>query len=106
MKFARALFLIGLVSLCLSTGHAMAAWPIVLPDESSAPPAPAPAQGYLPPDADPYYSTPGGFDRDVDMKLSTRKFVADPTGKAQGTLTVDTRVRKLFLSLGDGRAIE
>jgi lipoprotein-anchoring transpeptidase ErfK/SrfK len=103
MKFAQILFLIGLASLCMPTSNAMAAWPLVLPDDSAPP---APAQGYLPPDADPYYSTPGGFDRDVDMKLATRKFVADPTGKAQGTLTVDTRVRKLFLSLGDGRAIE
>jgi lipoprotein-anchoring transpeptidase ErfK/SrfK len=83
----------------------LAAWPFVSPDESSPPAAPQ-AQGYLPPDADPYYSTPGGFDSDVDMKLSTRRFVADPTGKAPGTLTVDTAQRKLFLSLSDGRAIE
>jgi lipoprotein-anchoring transpeptidase ErfK/SrfK len=103
MNFARTLLLIGLTSLCPPTGAALAAWPMVPPDESSPP---APAQGYLPPDADPYYSTPGGFDRDVDMNLSTRRFVADPTREAPGTLTVDTRARKLFLSLSDGRAIE
>ena len=105
MNLARSFFLIGLTSLCLPTGAALAAWPFVSPDESSPPAAPQ-AQGYLPPDADPYYSTPGGFDGDVDMNLSTRKFVADPTGEAPGTLTVDTKSRKLFLSLGDGRAIE
>lgn len=82
---------------------ALAAWPFDPPSDSTPP---APAQGYLPPDADPYYSTPGGFDRDVDMSLSTRKLVRDPTGEAPGTLTVDTRRRELFLSLDDGRAIE
>jgi lipoprotein-anchoring transpeptidase ErfK/SrfK len=102
MTFTRSLFLIGLMSFCLPTDNALAAWPIVLPDDSSPPPA----QGYLPPDADPYYSTPGGFDRDVDMNLSTRRFVTDPTREAPGTLTVDTKARKLFLSLSDGRAIE
>jgi lipoprotein-anchoring transpeptidase ErfK/SrfK len=81
----------------------LAAWPFDAPSDS-APTAPAP--DYLPPDADPYYSTPGGFDRDVDMSLTTRKIVADPTGEAPGTLTVNTKLRKLFLSMDDGRAIE
>jgi len=70
----------------------------------SSPTAGAP--DYLPPDADPYYSTPGGFDQDVDMSLSTRRIVEDPTREAPGTLTVNTKLRKLFLSLDDGRAIE
>lgn len=70
------------------------------------PPAPSAAQASLPADADPYYSTPGDFDRDVDMTLTTRKNVADPTKEGAGTLTVDTHLRKLFLSLGGGHAIE
>jgi lipoprotein-anchoring transpeptidase ErfK/SrfK len=101
MHFARSLFLIGLTCACATTHSAQAASPFDPPIDASAP-----AQGYLPDDADPYYSTPGGFDRDVDMKLSTRRLVADPTGEAAGTLTVDTRARKLFFSLGDGRAVE
>jgi lipoprotein-anchoring transpeptidase ErfK/SrfK len=101
MHFARSLLLIGLACAGASAGGALAASPFDPATDASAP-----AQGYLPADADPYYSTPGGFDRDVDMKLSTRRLVADPTGEAAGTLTVDTRQRKLFLSLGDGRAIE
>lgn len=103
MKFARSLFLVCLASACLPTGAVMAAWPLLLPGEASES---GPDPAYLPPDADPAYSTPGGFDRDVDMNLSTRRFVADPTGEAPGTLTVDTKARKLFLSLEDGRAIE
>jgi lipoprotein-anchoring transpeptidase ErfK/SrfK len=99
MRYARNLLLIALMTLCAQA--ALAASPFD-PPVAAAPPA----QGYLPADADPYYSTPGGFDRDVDMKLSTRKIVADATGQAPGTLTVDTRQRKLFLSLGDGRAVE
>ena len=61
---------------------------------------------YLPPDADPNYSTRGGFDRDVDMSRTTRKEVSDPTGQPPGTLTINTKTRKLYLSLGDGRALE
>src|ERR1700735_525763 len=103
MNFARSLLLVCLMAACIPTGAALAAWPLLLPGDASPPGA---EPGYLPPDADPNYSTPGGFDRDVDMNLSTRKFVTDATGEAPGTLTVDTKARKLFLSLGDGRAIE
>src|SRR5581483_2283769 len=78
MRFARNLLFIGLMSFGPPAG-ALAASPFDLPDEATPP-----AQGYLPTDADPYYSTPGGFDRDVDMKLSTRRIVADPTGEAPG----------------------
>ena len=69
-------------------------------------PPPEQTQTYLPPDADPNYSTPGGFDKDVDMSRTTRREVSDPTGQPQGTLTINTKVRKLYLSLGDGRALE
>ena len=102
MLFTRNLWLVGLVCAAIPAQCALAAesyWP----GDALAPP---PAQGYLPPDADPYYSTPGGFDGDVDMTLTTRREVKDSTGEAAGTVTVNTRARKLFLSLGDGRAIE
>ena len=40
------------------------------------------------------------------MGLTTRRVVADPTGQPPGTLTINTKLRKLYLSLGDGRAFE
>ena len=123
MRCARSLLLISLASIAISTdkGVAQSLFPFRIPFPSaasfpfpSAPslpfpgtPSPSPETStYLPPDADPNYSTPGGFDKDVDMTLSTRRFVNDQTGEPPGTLTIDTRQRKLFLSLGDGRAIE
>lgn len=102
MLFMRTLFLVGLACAAIQARDVSAAeadWP----GDASSPP---PAQDYLPPDADPYYSTPGGFDRDVDMTQATRRTVKDSTGEAAGTVTIDTRARKLFLSLGDGRALE
>jgi lipoprotein-anchoring transpeptidase ErfK/SrfK len=36
---------------------------------------------------------------------STRVFVEDPTGAPAGAITVDTKNRYLYLSLGDGRAV-
>ena len=39
------------------------------------------------------------------MRGSTRALVADPTRQGAGTITIDTRSRALFYSLGDGRAI-
>ena len=88
----------------ISADKAAAASLFQLPNPFSPPPDKAKAE--LPPDADPYYSTPGGFDKDVDMSRSTRKEVADPTKEQAGTVTINTRQRKLFLSLGEGRAIE
>ena len=103
MFFARTLLLAGLAAFAIPYDRASAAWPFDFP----APTAPKPAvQGDLPPDADPYYSTPGGFDKDVDMGLTTHREIADPTREEAGTLTINTKLRKLFLSLGDGRAIE
>ncbi len=103
-RSSRAAFLSGALAIVLSSvtsiETAKAGWPF------DAPPAPAAPAGSLPADADPYYSTPGDFDRDVDMTLTTRKTVADPTREESGTLTIDTRSRKLFLSLGGGQAIE
>ena len=60
----------------------------------------------LPGDADPAYSTRSGTDADIDFNETTRATVADPTGQPSGTLTVNTATRKLYLSLGDGRAME
>ena len=60
----------------------------------------------LPPDADPNYSTPVDLDNQVNFKQTTQKTVADPTGEAAGTVTVNTRQRKLYYSLGDGQAIQ
>ncbi len=60
----------------------------------------------LPPDADPAYSTPLDYDPQVDTARQTRRLIADPTGQPADTLTINTRTRKLYLSLGDGRAIE
>ncbi|MBV8473913.1 MAG: hypothetical protein JO107_06755, partial [Hyphomicrobiales bacterium] len=89
MSFTRSLFIVGLTSVVLAAGGASAGPFDWLPDASPTVEAP----DYLPPDADPYYSTRGGFDRDVDMTLSTRKTVEDPTGEAAGTLTVNTKLR-------------
>ncbi len=114
MLCARSLLLISLASVAIPTdrGVAQSLFPFAIP--SAAPPSPeAPVRlppdvdsNYLPPDADPNYSTPGGFDKDVNMSLTTRREINDPTGQPPGTVTINTRLRKLFLSLGDGRALE
>ena len=107
MLGARSLVLAGLLSMGLATGAVAAqslfGLPLTLPGAASAPEA---SPTYLPPDADPNYSTPGGFDEDVDMARTTRKEVRDPTGEPAGTITINTRERKLYLSLGGGRALQ
>ena len=73
------------------------------------PQAPSPSDprpGALPADADPAYSTPVDLDGEVDRTKATRREVADPTGEAAGTVTINTKLRKLYLSLGAGRAYE
>ena len=60
----------------------------------------------LPADADPAYSTPLDYDDQVDPNVSTRTLVDDPTGQPAGAITIDTRERKLYLSLGRGQAYE
>jgi lipoprotein-anchoring transpeptidase ErfK/SrfK len=60
----------------------------------------------LPADADPNYSTPVDLDNRVNLKQTTQKVVSDPTGEAAGTLTVNTRERKLYYSLGNGTAVQ
>jgi lipoprotein-anchoring transpeptidase ErfK/SrfK len=59
----------------------------------------------LPPDADPNYSTPVDLDNKVNYKQTTQKTVVDPTGEAAGTVTINTRQRKLYYSLGGGQAV-
>jgi lipoprotein-anchoring transpeptidase ErfK/SrfK len=106
MLGVRSLILISLASMGVATteGSAQSLFnlPLSLP---GAPPAPNP-QTFLPPDADPNYSTPGGYDQEVDMSHTTRKEVIDPTGQPAGTLTINTRERKLYLSEGGGRALQ
>ncbi len=60
----------------------------------------------LPPDADPNYSTPIDYDDEVDFRQTTATLVDDPFRDRSGTITIDTGKRKLYLSLGDGQAIE
>ena len=51
----------------------------------------------LPADADPNYSTPVDLDKQVNFKLTTEKTVADPTGEAAGTVTINTRRAQALL---------
>ena len=115
MLCARSFLLISVASIAISTdeGAAQSLFPLPfsLPGSVSVPlpgtPSPSPETStYLPPDADPNYSTPGGFDKDVNMSLTTRKVVIDPTGEQAGTVTINTRERKLYLSVGDGHALQ
>jgi lipoprotein-anchoring transpeptidase ErfK/SrfK len=76
--------------------------------------APPPARGVpggarmaaLPPDADPAYSTGMDHDQEVDFRQRTAALVVDPFSRRSGEITIDTGGRKLYLSLGGGRAIE
>ncbi|HXT05832.1 MAG TPA: L,D-transpeptidase [Roseiarcus sp.] len=63
-------------------------------------------RGNMPADADIYYSTPKATDDEVNFHMTSRRTVADPTHEPPGTLTVSTRLRRLFLSLPDGEALE
>jgi lipoprotein-anchoring transpeptidase ErfK/SrfK len=106
MLCARSLLLIGL-ALAVSADRAVAGSQLVSPFAFFGFGAPSQQpEGGLPPDADPNYSTPGGFDKDVDMSLTTRREVQDPTGEQPGTLTINTKERKLYLSEGGGRALQ
>jgi lipoprotein-anchoring transpeptidase ErfK/SrfK len=62
--------------------------------------------GATPSDADPNYSSPVDYDDEVDFRQTTATLVNDPTGEQGGGITIDTARRKLYLSLGDGQAIE
>ena len=100
MRLYRIGAALGLLAL---TGAAPAwAWPF---DPQSNPPPAETLKGDLPADADPYYSTPGAKDDDVDFHTTTRKTVADPTHEPPGTLTISTRLRMLYLSMPGGEAL-
>jgi lipoprotein-anchoring transpeptidase ErfK/SrfK len=60
----------------------------------------------LPPDADPAYSSAQNYDSEVDSSEVTHELVADPTHQQAGTITIDTHTKKLYLSLGGGRAMQ
>jgi lipoprotein-anchoring transpeptidase ErfK/SrfK len=60
----------------------------------------------IPADADPNYSTPVDLDGSVNYKQATQRLVPDPTAEPAGTVTINTKLRKLYLSLGDGQAVE
>src|SRR5436305_9308813 len=66
----------------------------------------SPRPSVMPSDADPAYSSAQGFDDEVDLSQTTRRTVMDPTGEGPGAITINTAQRKLYLSLGGGRAIE
>lgn len=53
----------------------------------------------------PDYFTDGYAAPQPQHPRSTRALVADPTRQSAGTITVDTRRRALYFSLGDGKAI-
>lgn len=76
------------------------------PGRGRAAPQRRPRMASLPADADPAYSTPLDYDDLVDPDVSTRALVEDPTGQAAGTITIDTRERKLYLSTGRGEAVQ
>ncbi len=65
-----------------------------------------PSYAAIPADADPNYSTPVDLDSSVNYKQKTQHVVSDPTGEPAGTLTINTKLRKLYYSLGDGSAVE
>ena len=98
-------FLAGAMLTAPRASFAQSGWPAPFGPALGQAQSVAPA-AVLPPDADPAYSTPVDLDGGIDMGLTTRRVVADPTGQPPGTLTINTKLRKLYLSLGDGRAFE
>ncbi len=120
MSRAHRLLLASLAGSMLVQGHrasvAQGFWPFSSDQQSRdrsygepmplGPPSSGDRAAVLPPDADPAYSTPVDFDDEVDMGQTTRRLVEDPTGQPPGTLTINTKLRKLYLSLNAGQAIE
>jgi lipoprotein-anchoring transpeptidase ErfK/SrfK len=67
------------------------------------------ARPALPPNLyrDPRYADePEAYEPRAARSGATRRMVLDPTGQPSGAITVNTRARKLYLSLGGGRAME
>ncbi len=107
MSSPRALLLASLVGLASAPLPAVAQnfWPFNQ-STPAGPAGPAVPTAPLPADADPAYSTPVDLDGQIDRARTTRREIADPTGQPAGTLTINTKLRKLYLSEGNGRAIE
>jgi lipoprotein-anchoring transpeptidase ErfK/SrfK len=105
LTFLLAAFIGALLAQPPSAAVAQIPWPFSQPLTLPSA-APAPTSVALPPDADPAYSTPVDLDGEVDRTHPTRREINDPTGEPAGTVTINTRLRKLYLSLGDGRAFE
>jgi lipoprotein-anchoring transpeptidase ErfK/SrfK len=91
---------------CLAFAVPAAAQSTFWPFAQAPSPSDVPHAGAIPADADPAYSTPVDLDGSVDRTHTTRRDVADPTNEPAGTVTINTKLRKLYLSLGDGRAYE
>ena len=105
MGWTRRMAVFGAAAALLAAPTVALAWPFDAPPDLNPNAVGQPPKGDLPADADPYYSTPGVTDHDVDFHTTTRKTVADPTGEEPGTLTINTRQRMLYLSLPDGQAL-
>jgi len=79
-------------------------------DDTRAPPWPgaSPYRERLEPPAPIPYgeATPANPDEARIDPQSTRQLVSDPTNQPAGTIVIDTRVRKLYLVLGGGQALE
>ena len=99
-------FYTGFAAIALLAGLGLAPASAGIFDAQPEDPVAAAKAAHIPEDADPYYSTPKATDEAVDFKAVTRKAVADPTGEPAGTLTISTKLRKMFLSLGGGQAME
>ncbi len=104
LKLPAALLAGALVALAVPAAAQQATfWPF---GQQQPSPSDAPRPGAIPADADPAYSTPVDLDGSIDRTRVTRRDVADPTAEPAGTVTINTKLRKLYLSLGDGRAYE
>jgi lipoprotein-anchoring transpeptidase ErfK/SrfK len=60
----------------------------------------------IPPEANSVSSSPTKDGARVDRVPGTARRVEDPTGAAPGVITIDTRSRKLYLSLENNEAVE
>jgi lipoprotein-anchoring transpeptidase ErfK/SrfK len=103
MGSSNAIWAIGLAAMLGLAAQPARAWFFDQPQNQNLQHTP---KGDLPADADPYYSTPGANDKDVDFKTTTKKTIADPTHEEPGTVTINTRQRMLYLSQEGGQAIE
>ena len=76
------------------------------PSVRRAPPLGERRVAALPPDDDPNDSSSLALDDEVDLDQTTATIVDDPTAEGPGTITIHTAKRKLYFSLGNGKAVE